>query len=383
MKRVLISVFIFLLIANIYAGEYRTGKTIIITDSLKTDLYSSADYFSITSVIKGDVWAAVGSASLKNASVENLYLISGDIDITNSKINNAVLVSGDVKLNSYIAGSLKIIGGYAVVNSTVEKDVILIGGKLIIEKDAVIYGDLIIYGGDVEIHGNINGNVKGDVNTFKLFGNVNKSVDLKVTEDILLSQNSKIQGDLNIESKKQLTINDGIVKGKVNFEKIYKPHIPLGKILFILNLFCFLSALITSMFIVLAMKKWLSKLNNDLNNTYLLTIAFGFAGIIGIPILVIILLGLILTIPLSIIIASLSFILLYLGKIFLGIFIGWKLLYLINKEEPNLYLAALVGIGTLYGLFFIPFLGILIYIFATIWGLGVSLKMAQIIFIKS
>jgi len=379
MKRfVLFTISILFVLSSVtYSGEYKSGKNVIIADSIRWDLYSSGETLTISSKINGDVWAGCGSAFITNSIIQNLYLVSGDIGVTESKFNNVVLFGGKVNFNGTTQGSLKILGGEVRIEGSVKKDVVLIGGNIIIEKGATIDGDLIVFGGDVFIYGDVKGNLYGNCNTLEFYGKVNNSANLKISERLFLANESEIKGNLNLSSKRKLEFNSNVVKGTITFEKIHKVDIPFDKIIAILIVFCFLSALIVSMFVVLLLKNNLQNYLTIVDKSFLVTLAIGLVGIVGVPILCIILLALILTIPLSIIIGLITILFLYVGKILFAIYIGWKLLFMINKSQPNLYFSAFLGITILYCTYFIPVFGLFVHFFAALWGFGIACKISQ------
>lgn len=379
MKRfVLFTFFILFVLPSVtFSGEYKSGKNLIIADSIRGDLYSSGDMLTISSKINGDVWAGCGSAIITNSIIENLYLASGDVEITESKFNNVILVGGKVNFNGTSQGSLKILGGEVRIDGVIKKDVVLIGGNIIVEKGATIDGDLIVYGGDIFVYGDIKGNLYGDCRTLEFYGKVNKSANIKIGEKLFFANESEIKGDLVLGSNRKLIFNSNVVKGKISFEKIHTPNIPFDKIIAILIAFCFLSALIVSMFIVLLLRNKLQTYLSIVDKSIFVTLAIGLVGIVGVPILCIILLALVLTLPLSLIIALISLLFLYVGKILLAIYIGWKLLFMINKSEPNLYFSAFLGVTILYCTYFIPVVGLVIHFFAAVWGFGIACKISQ------
>ena len=217
----------------------------------------------------------------------------------------------------------------------------------------------------------------GDCRTLEFYGKVNKSANIKIGEKLFFANESEIKGDLVLGSNRKLIFNSNVVKGKISFEKIHTPNIPFDKIIAILIAFCFLSALIVSMFIVLLLRNKLQTYLSIVDKSIFVTLAIGLVGIVGVPILCIILLALVLTIPLSLIIALISLLFLYVGKILLAIYIGWKLLFMINKSEPNLYFSAFLGITILYCTYFIPVVGLVIHFFAAVWGFGIACKISQ------
>lgn len=381
LKRIFLS-FIALVIffSLMFSGEYKSGKNVRVVDSVKTDLFVGADYFSISSKVLGDVWAGVGNTSIENAAAENLYIAGGDISIINSNFKSAVILGGDVYLKSDFSGGLKLASGTARVSGTIGQDLIVASGKVIIEKDAVIKGDLVLAGGKVEVYGLVEGNLYGACDNLEIYGTVNKSVDVNIGERLKIDDEAKILGNFSYESQKEFEINRNSVLGNINYTKAIKNDFHFEKFVILVKLFGLLSALIFAMLFIVIAKKQVTSFITALDNYFLVTLAIGFIAIIALPIAIAVLFGLIITIPISLTLLLLACLLFYAGKIFLAIYIGSKLLFLINKKEANIYFAGLTGIIILFGSFFIPYLGIVFYILSSIWGLGISIKFLQHLF---
>jgi len=375
-------IFILLLFsfASLLSGEYKSGKTVRIIDSVKTDLYVGSDYLALSAPVMGDLWAGVGNAMIENAYVENIFLAAGDISIINSKFKNAVLMGGDISFKGEITGGLKVAAGTVRISGIVGKDLIVAGGKVIIEKDAVIKGDVIAAGGEVTVFGIIEGDLRGAIGELEIYGEVKKSVDVKIGDRLIIDDEAKILGSLSYEATREFDFNSHAVFGNINFTKAIKSEFHFDKVIIAFKLFGLISALVVAIILVAFLRRQLTSFNASLDKYFLITLVIGLISIVALPILFVLLFGLIITIPLGVILLLLSGVLFFTGKIFLSIYIGSKLLYMINRKEANLFLSALLGVTILFGSFFIPYLGIVIYVIASIWGFGISCKFIQQLF---
>jgi cytoskeletal protein CcmA (bactofilin family) len=373
---VLLSLFSF----SLFAGEYRSNNSIRITDSLKTDLYAASEHLTISSPVIGDIWAGVSNAQLDNMSANNIYIAGGDIFINNSKFSSVLLMGGNIKFQGIVSGGMKVAGGTIFINGTIERDLIVAGGKVIIEKGAIIKGDVIGAGGQIEIYGNVEGNLEGAFGKLELYGNINKNVSVKIDDRIFIDDNAHIGGNLEYKSKKEFTIAKNLVGGNITHEITIKKEFRFHTIILALKLFALVSALIAALVIILLTKKKVTAFITSLDKNIFIPLVIGLVSVVALPIILLLLFGLIITIPIAMILMCLTCILLFTGKIFLAAYIGSKLLFLINKKEANIYLSAILGVVVLYGSFFIPYLGIILFVVASIWGFGIACKFIQQLF---
>ena len=102
--------------------------------------------------------------------------------------------------------------------------------------------------------------------------------------------------------------------------------------------------------------------------------AKGLVCLIVVPIALIILAITMIGLPLALILGALFAILLYVVKIFVGVYLGEKALRLFNKKLPiPLIWSMIAGLVIIYILFLLPFIGWLIKLAVMLWGLGVLL----------
>lgn len=108
---------------------------------------------------------------------ENLNIVAGSFE-TEAIYNRDVSILGkEIFMNGYIEGDLLVggrevnilgevdgdvrsIGGIVKLQGIVEGDILVFGGKVIIAEDALIYGDAILMGGELEQFGYIQGETK-------------------------------------------------------------------------------------------------------------------------------------------------------------------------------------------------------------------------------
>lgn len=181
-KTVFVLIFIYTLITcvqiQIHAAEFKSGKSISITDSLQDDLYLAAGFINTRIHTPGDLIAAGGNIFMNDSIGQDLLCAGGDVFI-NSKIGDDIRVAG---------GTVKVI-------NIVSGDAIVAGGKVFFGNRSQVCGDLIVFAGDVIMNGVVTGDVliKGGNCTF----------------------NGKALGKSKIQSE-SMTLN-GIFEGPASF----------------------------------------------------------------------------------------------------------------------------------------------------------------------
>ena len=135
-----------------------------------------------------------------------------------------------------------------------------------------------------------------------------------------------------------------------------------------------LALLIVAIVVVLLFPKNSNELIQYINLKPGKSFLYGLILVIVAPIVLLILAITILGIPLAIILGVLYGVLLYIAKIFTALWVGNRILGYINakkkKEYKTLILPVILGIFVLWILFIIPFIGFIVKLAATIFGIG-------------
>jgi hypothetical protein len=389
MKKIGLFLFaILLLLINSFsfAGDYKAGKSVKISenDTINSDLFIAAQHGSIYGLVKGDIWMACRSINIKNITSNSILAAAENIDIESKIGSSALLLGGRIKFKGQISGGMKAAGGTIFINGNIGRDLIVVGGEVYIEKGTIINGDLIILGGgEVVIDGTVKGNLIGNAEKISIYGLVEKNVDLKIEKELNLESGCKINGDFCYKSEHEFSIDKNLIMGKVSFEKKHYDEWKFIEFKNIFLIYSLIAALVFAFIILPFTRSKLQPLFEKLDSSIWSTLGFGFLGVIVTPIILVILLALVVTIPVSIVLGLLYLIMLYVGKIFAGIYLGHTLMFLINKKESNIFLSALLGLGILYAMFFIPYLGGIIYFLTICYGFGISMKFVGGMFSKN
>ena len=155
------------------------------------DFFAAGESVTISGVVNGDVYAA-------GANVVVDGRINGDLLAGAGIINILGEVSDDVRIG----------GGNVLINGTIGKNLTVGGGSVIITREADIGGSILVFGGSLDVRGPIG----RDANVYAgqaIFAN-QVSGDLKgAVEKLTLTDDDRILGDLEYESKKEANIAEG------------------------------------------------------------------------------------------------------------------------------------------------------------------------------
>lgn len=185
------------------AAVIRTGESIIISEDEKnlSDLY------------------LFGSTILVEAPVANdLVAAGGTVSIDNSITGGLLTAGGTLNLKGNTGSSVRAAGGTIIVEGTTARDLVLAGGTIDIAESAVINGDLIVVGGQINMRGSVNGKAIINGGQVNINGKINKQFEGQI-ERLTLGPNAVIGGNLSYSSPQKAVISQG---AEINGEEVFK-----------------------------------------------------------------------------------------------------------------------------------------------------------------
>lgn len=374
MKKFLVSLLaVFLLSPTASAVTLMTGENLVVSDNHVDDLYLLAGNGTIESDVFGDVYIAGGS-----------IVVNGDV------AEDLVVAGGKVTIMGDVAGDIRLIGGQLAVYGNVGDDVVVGGGQVDIGKSSIVGGSVLAAAGILTVDGQVKEDVRGLLGMFFLNGRVGGSVIVTIEDTINFSENSGIEGNLEYSALLETKIPDGVVKGKISFNKFERESVleELNRLYYWQKSLSFLSSLVLLLLFVAFMPTILVKSANITKSYVLRSFGVGLlaviAGLIGSILLTFTVLG----IPLALITFAVIVILMYISKVFVA---AWIASYFFEYKKKKKFLSKLryfivmtVVLLGYYLLGIIPYVGWLINIILFLIGVGsiVQVKIEYLRFLK-
>lgn len=303
-----------------------------------------------------------GSSALAGQSVE----VNGNVQGVNFLAANSIEHNGQ---SDYLVSA----GNSINISGIVNNDAIIAGNVIAVDKDAILKRDVTILGSDIKVRGNLGRNVSLYGNKVSLEGVTIKGNVKIYAEEILVDDDSIINGQLSYPEDAKVSIGKNITNikktGKINKE------VTDGFTDFISDkIWSFLSLLVIFAVLTLFKPKLFDKINKDYEEFSFTkgveTFSKGLVFLIIVPIISAFLLVIPFTLPLSIIMFALYFIIIYISKVFSMYLIGYKLWQKFAKKDINILVVGMIGILTVFILELIPFISILTILFTLLIGIG-------------
>lgn len=155
-------------------------------------------------VIEGDFYSAADIVNISGEVTEDMVSAGGEITINGAVGDDALLIAGRVDVHGKIGDDLRVIAGEVTIAEPIAGDLFVLGAKVNILSTASISGDLIIYGGQAEIKGLVEGDIVGSVDDLRIDAPVNGDVDVSVSQ-LTLGDRTNIAGNVRYVSHAQVT----------------------------------------------------------------------------------------------------------------------------------------------------------------------------------
>ncbi len=365
---VLISLFFFL--PNVvFAQEEARNIVVEKGEIINRDFFAAGETVTISGIVNGDVYVAGGTVSVDGT-------INGDL----------LAGAGIITLLGDVSDDVRVGGGNVLINGTIGKNLTVGGGSVTITSEAIIDGSLLAFAGTLDVKGPIG----KEANVFAgqaLIGN-QVGGDLKGSiEELVLTSEARILGDLEYESKKEADIDeDAIISGETTRKLPEKREAQIEKfapelrpailgitaIGLYLKFFSFVVSFLFGLLFLYLFPKRAQEISKILTSRPWRSLGVGLLAMVLFPVALLLLAITIVGIPLMLLIIPLFVFLLYFSKIFTSLVVG-RYILLRFKIKKSWNWALLVGLIIYYLLRLVIIISpITVFVFTTL-GLGAFL----------
>jgi cytoskeletal protein CcmA (bactofilin family) len=330
---------------EIHEGWYfAAGQSVIIEGTVNGDVFAAGGSVDISGTVNGDVVVAAGDVTVSGTVSDDIRAAGGTIRIEGKVGKNVTAAGGDLTVgrNAEISGALLALSGQARVSGTVKKD-------------------LMFKGGSATVSGTVGGNVNVEGDEFSTLPGAHVAGNVKA----------------RVRDESRLKIAEGSVTGKVEFVKATREEAPtiLGrspgafwfKILW--TLWLFLSGLV----LFALFRKIFIGYSAALRQRTVPCALWGIAGLVVLPIAMILLAITIVGMPFALLLFDLYFWMAYFSQLSTALLLG-DLLFR-NRESGGWapFWAFAVGLLIVQVLTFIPYVTALVVIVGLVLGFGALL----------
>lgn len=342
-------------IAN--AATFRASDNVRIPKgtTVDDDLYIAGGTVDVDGVINGDLIVTGGNLNLNGDINGNLLAAGGQI-----------LLNGDVKNSARVGGGSAIIGGH------IGKDLLIGSGNVNFLGESRVGRDLILGVGQARVDSSVGRNIRGAAGELNINAPVGSSVIVRV-DKLNLSRDADIGGRVRYTSDNRAWVSKSArIKGKVTRMPAPKRENNTAQRTFSLaGLLIGLSWLLIVGSPLMATVPSLTKeFASAMDKKIWPSLGVGFLLLFMAPLAIALLFITIIGIPLSLIALFCYLLGIFLAKIYVGYYLGNKILSDLLSRDIPWFWGLLTGEVLILFLSLIPVVGFLVRLFVALFGLG-------------
>ena len=295
----------------------------------------------------------------------DVYAAGNIVSVTGSVGQDLVAVAGNINITSEIGGDVRVAAGNINIGGPIDGELLAAGGQIAITPSSVIRGDFIGTGGRVNIDGTINGNARITADEIYISGVLNKDADIKAGR-LVIEKTAVINGNVNYQGKEEMVVNEGAkINGKISFSKIetgLKKSTPRGFVaaLGIFWFIKFLMLIVAALVLFFLMRRSIPKISSEAVDNFWKKMLHGFIILVVIPAAVIFSFITVIGSLVGLFGIALYGLLIIIATVFAGIIAAELLNRLIfrgQKARPLNWPMVILGVIAMEILAFIPFIG--------------------------
>ncbi len=319
--------------------------------------------------IDEDVYVAATSGRIEGRIDGDLVITTGDLTVSGTVTGSVMaLSSGRVVIarGGTVEGSVRAVSAQVVVEGVVGDDLFSTAALTTVAASGRIGRDVIVFGGSVDVAGGVDRDVRGRILNASVDGSVGRDVDIAV--DLLtIGSRAEIGGDVLYRSANEAAISSAAEIGGQSVQRPAQSSFLFGVILLLANVVGTLAFLVAGIFIIWLLRGTSARAVGMVLRHPVKTFLVGLAAMILGPILVLLLAFTLVGLPVAAVLLFGMLVALVFGPVPAVTALGDRLL----RGRGGLFGGFLLGaILWRLGVWFIPFVGAIVFLVGLTWGVG-------------
>jgi cytoskeletal protein CcmA (bactofilin family) len=342
-----------------YAAEPRSGDIVVVgpDEVIDDDLYAFGSTVDIQGTVRGDVIAFAQSVTVSGT-------VTGDLIAAGATVSVPGSVEGSIR-----AGAVTL-----ALSGAVGEDVVAGARELGVGQDSSIGRDLLAGAESIRMQGQVGRRLTAGANNLTIGGSVGGDVKVEV-ESLTITDGAVIGGNLVYTSDNQATIGQGAqIRGTVEQREPRRPERADDGPGAIVGWFqTLIGMFLTGLLFVLLLPRFSGRTIETLRSSPWASLGLGVLSLLVTPLAALLLFVLGLFIGgwwIGLILLAIFAIAMVLGFVIAGLFTGRQVVERIGRPDVHLLVALAIGLAILLLIGVVPFLGPLVVILATLFGLG-------------
>jgi cytoskeletal protein CcmA (bactofilin family) len=186
------------------------------TSSASAVLRSGSDIsIAADQAVEGDFYGLSDNVAVSGEVLGDLFITTAKLTINGKVEADLAAIAGNVYVDGSIGDDARIVGAEVTIAGEVKGDLVVLASNLKVLSTAKISGDLIFFGSNAEISGEVGKSVLGTSDSLRIDGVISGDIDVK-TNSLSLGERTDIAGMVKYTSINELVrAQNARVAGKV------------------------------------------------------------------------------------------------------------------------------------------------------------------------
>ncbi len=341
--------------------DWRKRVVLRAGQEVQGDYFAFGPHVEISGTVHGDVYVA-------GAEV----LVDGVVD------GDLIVAGGDVTLSGVVTQDVRIAGGNVSLSGMIKRNVTLAGGDVHVTESAHVTGNVLAAAANLMMRGPIDGEVRAAAGNMTLSNEV--VGDLMVAAAVIrLTSRASVGKNFRYWSDDEASIDEGaIVSGAVTRHPI--PEVFKGKevkrgvagMKIVAGVVSFASTLLLGLLLLRIYPVFTPRVARTIQEQPWLALGVGGVLLLGVPLIILFCMVSVLGIPIGLMLGAMYLVTLYVGRVFVMLWLGQWLLRLVSGPSSPAW-AFVTGLVVYFIVSVVPFIGGLITVATIVVGFGALL----------
>lgn len=342
-------------------AEWRKRVVLSAGQEVRGDYVAFGPHVEISGTVHGDVYAA-------GAEV----LVDGVVD------GDLIVAGGEVRISGEVTQDVRLAGGTVTLSGKIHRNATIAGGDVHLTESSQLKGNAVMGAGNLLLGGSIDGDARigaGNVTLSKTIGG-----DLAVAAVALrLTSRASVGKNVRYWSDDDPSIDEGAtVLGTVTRHPV--PEVFKGEEIrrgvagmkLLAGMISFASTLLLGLLLLRIYPVFTPRVASMIQEKPGVVLGVGGALLFGVPMLIVLCMVSVLGIPIGLMLAAMYVVTLYLGRVFVMLWLGRRILKLVSNSSSAAR-AFVTGLVVYFILSLVPVVGGLVTMLMIVMGLGAIL----------
>jgi hypothetical protein len=315
-------------------------------------------YIPDKDVIQGLFFKQAKNITIDGTINGEAYLVGENITVNGTINGDLIAIGSNIDINGTVSDNLRTFSKQIHVYGDIRKNATIVSMNANIENKSILSGNVVMLANKAQIFGNLEGESHIQARSLYVDGEFQK-------QSILSSPNLTISKNTIFSQGK--IISSGDKSGNIFLSKNTRLiSFILAKIQYFGNLLSFFGYLICGLILTFLFPKNFTNINHFLFEKPLACFIVGLLFYLLLPFILVFIALTVVGIPISILIALSSLMVMFVSRIVVSLSIGSRIL----KDQNSKFFPLILGLIILQVVFWIPFFGTAIKIIAVLLGSG-------------